>query len=95
MDIALLMSGCVGKTKRGRPSHMGRPAPKDTIFSPPFNNSLSPYVVVRPTRTTVLLSDTHTITEVVIVSYTSNTISIYIHISIYSIYLYRSRIAFT
>lgn len=39
VDIALDMSGCVGKTKGDRPSHMGRLALKDSIFSPPFNNS--------------------------------------------------------
>ncbi len=27
------MSDCVGNTKRGRPSHMGRPAPKDRTLS--------------------------------------------------------------
>lgn len=32
VDIALLMSGSVGKTKRGRPSHMGCPAPKDNFL---------------------------------------------------------------
>lgn len=39
VDIVLDISGCVGKTKVGRPSHMGCLALKDMIFSPHFNNS--------------------------------------------------------
>lgn len=57
VDIAPVMSDCVGNTKRDRPSHMGRPAPKDTTPSlavSPFNFSLIPPLAGRPT-----LSITH------------------------------------
>ncbi|CAB1432998.1 unnamed protein product [Pleuronectes platessa] len=42
------MSDCVGNTKRGRPSHMGRPAPKGTALRP-FNISLVPWFSGSPT----------------------------------------------